>query len=126
MVTIFAVCKVLKMEGATVTAAEVAMAVPSMPVQVSVYVAVPGAVGATTTVPLAGWVPLKAPAVALEAEAVHEVASVDDHETATPWPKLMVVGCAGDVIFTVGIADMSDGMLDAMLEGMVDMGGMEL
>jgi hypothetical protein len=86
MVTILAVDKVLKMDGATVTVAEVAMAVPSMPmpVQVSVYVALPGAVGATTTEPLAGWGPLNAPAIALEVEAVHEVASVDDQVTVTP------------------------------------------
>ena len=38
----------------------------------------------------------------------------------------MVMGCAGDVNFTVGMAeDMSDGMGEDMLEGMVDMGGMD-
>jgi hypothetical protein len=122
MVTIFAVDKVLKMDGPTVTAAEVAMAVPPMPVQVSVYVAVPVAVGATTTEPLTPWVPLNAPAIAPDVEAVHEVALVDDHSTVTPSPNLMLVGCAGDVICTVGMAeDMSAGMLDDML----DMGGME-
>jgi hypothetical protein len=84
MVTILAVDKVLKMEGATVTVAEVAVAVPSMPVQDSMYVALPGAVGATTTVPLAGWGPLNAPAIALEVEAVHEVASLDDQARVTP------------------------------------------
>jgi hypothetical protein len=49
--------------------------------QVSVYVALPGPVGAAVAVPLVV-VAVKVPAVAL-AEAVHEVALVDVHVRVT-------------------------------------------
>jgi hypothetical protein len=65
-------------------------------------VTLPVPVGATVTVPLADCVPLKALPITFEAVAEQEVALADVQASCTPWPKLMLDACLGDVNVTVG------------------------
>jgi hypothetical protein len=53
-------------------------------------------------VPLAIWLPVKAPPAALDVLAVHEVLFADVHATVSACPKLMVAAAAGCEKLTVG------------------------
>jgi hypothetical protein len=76
---------------------------PPDPLQLSVYVTVPVAVGAVVTVPLAGSLPVKEPPVMLDMLAVQEVAYVELQASFTPCPRLTLAAWAGEVNITVGI-----------------------
>jgi hypothetical protein len=103
MVVIPVTDKVLRIEGATVTET-IAAAEPPVPVQVRVYVTLPGAVGATVAEPVRGSLPENIPPVLLEVDALQELAFVEVHVSFTARPKLRVVDGAGAVNDTVGMA----------------------
>lgn len=103
MVVIPATDNMLRIESATVTEV-VADAEPPVPMQASVYVMLPGAVGATVTEPEAGSLPVNVPPVLLEVDAVQEVALVEVQVSLTARPKLTVVDWPGAVNATVGMA----------------------
>jgi hypothetical protein len=103
MVVMPATDNVLRIESATVTEV-VADAEPPAPMQASVYVTLPGAVGATVTEPETGSLPVNEPPVLLEADAVQEVALVEVQVSLTARPKLKVVPAPGAVNDTVGMA----------------------
>ena len=103
MVVIPATDKVLKIEAFTVTEV-VADAEPPVPMQVSVYVTLPGAVGATVAEPVRGSLPENEPPVLVEVDALQEVALVEVHVSFTVRPKFKVVDWVGAVNDTVGMA----------------------
>lgn len=103
MVVIPATDKVLRIEALTVTEV-VADAEPPVPMQVIVYVTLPGAVGATVAEPVTGSLPESGPPVLVEVDALQEVAFVEVHVSFTARPKLSVVDWAGAVNETVGMA----------------------
>jgi uncharacterized protein (UPF0212 family) len=80
----------------TVSVAE-ALPLPPFPVQVSVYVSVPAAVGVSDCVPLVVCVPLHAPL------AVHDVALVDDQVRVALVPRAMEVEFRAKVTVGLGL-----------------------
>jgi hypothetical protein len=75
-----------------------ALPVPPLPVQVSVYVAVPATAGVSDCVPLMLCVPLQAPL------AEHVVAFVDDHVNVALEPRVMAVEFKDKVTVGCGVA----------------------
>ena len=80
--------------------------VAAAPEQVSVYEAVPAAVGVTVSVPLVGCVPLQAPL------AVQDVAFVEDQVSVALCPSVIDVGLIERV--TVGAAALTVNVADAV------------
>lgn len=77
--------------------------------QVSVYVTLPGPVGATVAEPEAGSDPENEPPVLLEVDALQDVALVEVHVSFTARPNLIVVDGDGAVNATVGMAGVGGG-----------------
>ena len=105
---------VLRMDALTMTAIEpVAAMPPDVAVQLNVYVTEPGAVGTTVIDPVAGWVPLNVPPIALDMLAVHDETLVDVQDNLTERPKLMIEPGVGEV--NVTDAEAAGGALAPML-----------